>query len=146
MAMASQSASDSPLVIALQDVGLDAIALVGGKNASLGEMIRELSAAGLRVPGGFATTANAYQSLLDVSDLRSDLSLLLRNLDVSDLERLQRTGAQARALILGTHFPDVLEDAILTAYRQLGSPPVAVRSSATAEDLPQASFAGQQET
>ncbi|MFZ9217123.1 MAG: PEP/pyruvate-binding domain-containing protein, partial [Vulcanococcus sp.] len=112
--MASQSASDSPLVIALQDVGLDAIALVGGKNASLGEMIRELSAAGLRVPGGFATTANAYQSLLDVSDLRSDLSLLLRNLDVSDLAQLQRTGAQARALILGAPFPDVLEDAILT--------------------------------
>ncbi len=134
------------LVLPFEAVGIDAIAEVGGKNASLGEMIRELSARGVRVPGGFATTAGAYRLLLERNGLKEPLRLLLADLDCSDLAALQAAGQEARQLILAATLPPELEQAIVMAYRQLGAGAVAVRSSATAEDLPAASFAGQQET
>ena len=134
------------LVVSLEAVGLDAIPEVGGKNASLGEMIRELSAEGVQVPGGFATTAAAYRHFIQAGGLRQQLHTILDGVDGRDIAALQAAGAAARALLLGAPLPEDLRNAILEAYRALGSPPVAVRSSATAEDLPDASFAGQQET
>ena len=134
------------LVLPLEQVDLGSIETVGGKNASLGEMIRELGAAGVQVPGGFATTASAYRLLLDHNGLEQRLQALLGTLDPGDLAALQAAGATARQWLLTAEFPLDLRDAILQAYRQLGSPSVAVRSSATAEDLPDASFAGQQDT
>ncbi|GAB4218116.1 MAG: phosphoenolpyruvate synthase [Synechococcales cyanobacterium] len=125
------------------------IALVGGKNASLGEMIRGLP--DVAVPGGFATTARAYRDFLAEAGLEEKLQQLFAPLDVNDVAMLRQVGQQARSLILQTPFSDALRDAIARAYgdmcvqarRELD---VAVRSSATAEDLPNASFAGQQET
>lgn len=139
------------LVVPLEAVGIDAIAEVGGKNASLGEMIRELSSEGVRVPGGFATTARAYRHFIASGGLAQRMHAILDGLDGSDIAALQAAGAAARALLLGAPLPPDLEQAILSAYRQLapvggGPVAVAVRSSATAEDLPDASFAGQQET
>ncbi|MCP9913172.1 phosphoenolpyruvate synthase [Cyanobium sp. BA20m-14] len=139
------------LVVPFAAVGIGAIAEVGGKNASLGEMIRELAGQGVRVPGGFATTAAAYSHLLRSNDLRTPLQDLLQNLDADDLGALQAAGKAARNLLLNTTLPADLSEAILAAYRELATldgvlPAVAVRSSATAEDLPDASFAGQQET
>jgi len=145
-----------PLVLDLEAAGLESIAAVGGKNASLGELLRELGSEGVRVPGGFATTAYAYGAFLDANQLREPLGRLLRGLDGNDLAALQAAGRAARALVLAARLPDDLQEAILGAYRQLGQASagvgfskavaVAVRSSATAEDLPEASFAGQQET
>jgi pyruvate,water dikinase len=134
------------LVVPFAQIGLDDIADVGGKNASLGELIRRLSPAAVRVPAGFATTAAAYRLLIAAGDLAGPLQALLDDLDSNDLAALQQAGAAARALLLRTPLPHELETAILAAYRRLGSAAVAVRSSATAEDLPDASFAGQQET
>ena len=139
------------LVLPLEVVGLEAIAEVGGKNASLGEMLRALAAEGVRVPGGFALTASAYRLLLSIDDLGDRLEAILANLDVENLQQLQRAGAAARQLLLEASLPPELEAALLTAYRGLAGPggepaSVAVRSSATAEDLPEASFAGQQDT
>ena len=134
------------LVLPLEAVGLEAIGEVGGKNASLGEMIRELTAEGVRVPGGFATTAAAYRHLIRYGALQDQLHTILDGLDSRDIARLQAAGAAARALLLAAALPPDLEQAILAAYRNLDCPAVAVRSSATAEDLPDASFAGQQET
>ena len=134
------------LVLPLEAVGLEAIPEVGGKNASLGEMIRQLSAQGVRVPGGFATTAAAYRHFIQAGGLQQQLHAILDGLDSHNIAQLQAAGAAARALLLAADLPADLEQAILNAYRQLGSPAVAVRSSATAEDLPDASFAGQQET
>jgi pyruvate,water dikinase len=133
-------------VLPLEAVGLEAIGEVGGKNASLGEMIRELTAEGVRVPGGFATTAAAYRHLIRYGALQDQLHTILDGLDSRDIARLQAAGAAARALLLAAALPPDLEQAILAAYRNLDCPAVAVRSSATAEDLPDASFAGQQET
>ena len=141
-----------PLVVPLQAVGIEAIPQVGGKNASLGEMIRELTAEGVRVPGGFATTAFAYRRFIASAQLGDRLQQLLGGLDSTNLEALRAAGAAARSLLLASPLPADLEAAILAAYHQLGAsagqaaPAVAVRSSATAEDLPDASFAGQQET
>ena len=134
------------LVLPLEQVELGSIETVGGKNASLGELFRELGAAGVRVPGGFATTASAYRLLLEHNGLEQPLQALLGNIDLSNLADLQAAGATARQWLLAAEFPLELKEAILQAYRQLGSPSVAVRSSATAEDLPDASFAGQQDT
>ena len=134
------------LVLPLEAVGLGDLARVGGKNASLGEMIRSLAADGVQVPGGFATTAAAYRQFIAAAGLEQQLEALLDQLDSRDIAQLQAAGAAARALVLGTPLPEALEQAILGAYRALGAPAVAVRSSATAEDLPDASFAGQQET
>jgi pyruvate,water dikinase len=134
------------LVLPLEAASLEAIAEVGGKNASLGEMIRQLSEQGVRVPGGFATTATAYRHFIEAGGLQQQLHTILDGLDGHDIAALQAAGAAARALLLAAPVPSDLEQAILSSYRQLGSPAVAVRSSATAEDLPDASFAGQQET
>ena len=134
------------LVVPLERVGIEAIADVGGKNASLGEMIRELAADGVQVPGGFATTASAYRQFIAANGLGPSLLSLLAHLDTGDLTALQQAGRACRQLLLQATLPEALTAAILAAYRQLGSPAVAVRSSATAEDLPDASFAGQQET
>lgn len=131
------------------ELRLTDVPLVGGKNASLAEMYRELHDAGVRVPNGFATTADAYWALLDSNDLRDKISALLNSLDKRDVDALKRTGDTIRSWIRNADFPDKLEDELLDAYRELcrsGGPDVAVRSSATAEDLPNASFAGQQET
>jgi len=124
---------------------------VGGKNASLGEMIRHLAAKGVPVPGGFATTAHAYREFIRSGNLEPRLRALFAGLVVENLDRLQDCGRQARALILETPFPPELKDAITETYRKLcgrfgENTDVAIRSSATAEDLPEASFAGQQET
>ena len=139
------------LVVPFAAVGIGAIAEVGGKNASLGEMIRELAGQGVRVPGGFATTAAAYRHLLRSNGLSEPLGELLTGLDADDLGALQAAGKAARDLLLNANLPADLSEAILAAYRELATPDgvlpaVAVRSSATAEDLPDASFAGQQET
>lgn len=138
--------SEAPLLRPFEEVGIDAIAEVGGKNASLGEMIRELASQGVKVPGGFATTAAAYRLFLRRNDLEAPLRAIVGNLDSGDLTALQQAGLRARELILGAALPPELANAVAAAYAGLGAGPVAVRSSATAEDLPDASFAGQQET
>jgi pyruvate, water dikinase len=139
------------LVLALEQVSLKDLAQVGGKNASLGEMIQELVPRGINVPGGFATTAHAYRYFMESAELAASLQSLFTNLNVQDVQQLQQVGRQARSLILATPFPADLAAAIAAAYHQLceeygADTDVAVRSSATAEDLPDASFAGQQET
>ncbi len=134
------------LVVPFERVGIEAIVDVGGKNASLGEMIRELAADGVQVPGGFATTASAYRQFIAANDLSPSLRPWLDHLDTGDLTALQQAGRACRELLLQAALPEPLVTAILEAYRRLGCPAVAVRSSATAEDLPDASFAGQQET
>jgi pyruvate,water dikinase len=141
-----------PLVLDFSEVSAGDVALVGGKCASLGELFRELTAQGVRSVDGFSTTSYAYETLLDIGGLRKKLQKLLKGLDVNDLEELARVGGEARRLMLETPFPKELETDILEAHQRLGerigkkSFEVAVRSSATAEDLPDASFAGQQDT
>jgi pyruvate, water dikinase len=147
----STAPKDHLLVIPLQDVGIADIPLVGGKNASLGEMLQQLTPQGILVPEGFATTAHAYRTFIQGAGLEQPLRQLFRDLNVEDVEALRQVGKQARDLILNTPFPDDLNVAIATSYatlcQQYGeNTDVAVRSSATAEDLPDASFAGQQET
>jgi pyruvate,water dikinase len=127
------------------------VAQVGGKNASLGEMVRELASEGVRVPDGFATTAQAYFDFLDQAGLREPIRAALAQLDERDLAQLERTGAEIRRRIAHAELPPRLAQELAAAYgeleRQYGpEPDVAVRSSATAEDLPQASFAGQHDT
>ena len=124
---------------------------VGGKNASLGEMISQLSTAGVRVPGGFATTAEAYRAFLAHNGLAEKINARLTSLDVDDVDALLKTGAEIRKWVVDTPFPEQLEKEIAVHYAALiaeSGPDAsfAVRSSATAEDLPDASFAGQQET
>ncbi|BDM81454.1 phosphoenolpyruvate synthase [Acaryochloris marina] len=140
-------------ILWFDQVGIADIPLVGGKNASLGEMIQQLGAQGVQVPTGFATTAHAYRTFLQQSQLEAPLRQLLQGLDVEDIPQLRARAQQARELILTTPFSPGLELAISEAYSRLcqhcgeqSSLSVAVRSSATAEDLPDASFAGQQET
>ncbi|AEV15592.1 Phosphoenolpyruvate synthase [Thermus sp. CCB_US3_UF1] len=134
------------------EVGLEDVPLVGGKNASLGEMIRELSPLGVRVPGGFATTSEAYWYFLERNGLKEAIAQTLKEGDLEDPKTLQRASRQLRNLILRGAYPPDLEEEIRLAYRRLSQEageealPVAVRSSATAEDLPTASFAGQQES
>ncbi|MER3479092.1 MAG: phosphoenolpyruvate synthase [Meiothermus sp.] len=132
-------------------LGMGDIGVVGGKNASLGEMIRQLSHLGLRVPEGFATTAQAFQEYLQHNGLEGRIRQRLDGLDTDDVEALARAGAEIRRWVEAAQMPPALEAAIRKAYAELEnrSGPglsVAVRSSATAEDLPEASFAGQQET
>jgi pyruvate,water dikinase len=130
---------------------LDDVARVGGKNASLGEMRRTLVPLGVHVPDGFATTADAYRAFLAEAGLEPVLEEALRDLDVRQIDPLQRAGQRIRSAILAAELPAALREAIAGAYRRLEAEygeacDVAVRSSATAEDLPEASFAGQQET
>jgi len=138
-------------VIAFDHLRMTDVGEVGGKNASLGEMISQLSASGVRVPGGFATTAAAYREFLAHQGLAERINAALDRLDVDDVEALLRIGAQIRQWVVDTPFPPALETEIKTYYEQLiacsgANASFAVRSSATAEDLPDASFAGQQET
>ncbi len=122
---------------------------VGGKNASLGEMISHLAASGVKVPGGFATTARAYRDFLATDGLRDRIDDALSQLDVDDVEELARTGARIRGWIMETPLPERLHADLRAAWETMSGGrdiAVAVRSSATAEDLPDASFAGQQET
>ncbi|MEQ8969814.1 MAG: phosphoenolpyruvate synthase [Coleofasciculus sp. C1-SOL-03] len=168
----SQSSKEQALVLWFEDVGIVDVPLVGGKNASLGEMIRQLTAKGVRVPTGFATTAYAYRYFIKEAGLEEKLRELFSDLDVEDMNNLRVRGKQARSLILNTPFPEDLRTAIAESYLKLcerygvtaefcdrfepeyqeeckeksQAVDVAVRSSATAEDLPDASFAGQQET
>ncbi|MCT2600773.1 phosphoenolpyruvate synthase [Acinetobacter baumannii] len=137
-------------VIGLEKLGKHDVELVGGKNSSLGEMISHLSNAGVSVPGGFATTADAYREFLDQSGLNARIQAELAELNVDDVNALAETGAKIRQWIVETPLTLGLEQEIREAFAALsnGNPDiaVAVRSSATAEDLPDASFAGQQET
>jgi pyruvate,water dikinase len=132
-------------------VGIVDIPFVGGKNASLGEMIQQLTKQGVKVPTGFATTAYAYRYFIATAGLETKLRSIFANLDVDNVENLRQCGKQARSLMLETPFPIELQEAIARSYQTLcqeygANLDVAVRSSATAEDLPDASFAGQQET
>jgi pyruvate,water dikinase len=134
-----------------KDLGLGDVESVGGKNASLGEMVQHLSKAGVRVPDGFATTADAYRRFLAHEGLADRISATLSGLDVEDTRALAEAGAQIRDLVEEQPFPGDLETDIRAAYEELvagapGEVSWAVRSSATAEDMPDASFAGQQET
>ncbi|MCK5435089.1 MAG: phosphoenolpyruvate synthase, partial [Nitrosomonadaceae bacterium] len=147
---------DSKYVIWFDKLNMTDVASVGGKNASLGEMISELSHAGVKVPSGFATTANAYRDFLsqkiDQGSLAECIEKLLATLDIEDVAALARTGSQIRKWILEAPLPPRLDKEIATAYEKMlkeagaSDISVAVRSSATAEDLADASFAGQQET
>lgn len=146
----SQS-KEQALILWFDQVGIKDIGLVGGKNASLGEMIQQLQPKGINVPQGFAITAYAYWYFITYANLEQQLRQLFAKLDVEDLKNLRDCGQRARSLILNTLFPPKLETEILSAYQKLSdrygqNTDVAVRSSATAEDLPDASFAGQQET
>jgi pyruvate,water dikinase len=130
-------------------LGMHDVETVGGKNASLGEMIGSLARVGVRVPGGFATTAQAYRDFLTQGGVDARIREALASLDVDDVVKLATIGAQIRQWILSTPFPPALESAVREALRTMAGGreiAVAVRSSATAEDLPEASFAGQQET
>jgi len=138
-------------VIWLKESGMDDVETVGGKNASLGEMISNLSSLGVDVPGGFATTAHAFREFLSQSGLSDKINSKLTSLDVDDVNELAKAGSEIRQWVNDTPLPEKLQQAITAAFKQMteeagGDFSVAVRSSATAEDLPDASFAGQQET
>ena len=138
-------------VLWFDEIGIEDVPLVGGKNASLGEMFRELTPQGVRIPNGFAITAAAYHDFVENSGVAVRLAEILAGLDTRDIADLQRRGLAARQAILDAELPESLQESILGAYAKLSEglaapADVAVRSSATAEDLPDASFAGQQET
>ena len=136
-------------VIPLNQLGRHDVDTVGGKNSSLGEMLRELSGLGIQVPDGFATTAAAYREFLGQGGLDARIHARLKALDVDDVVELAKVGASIRDEIRATPLPPALQDAVLASFRAMDGGrgiAVAVRSSATAEDLPEASFAGQQET
>jgi pyruvate,water dikinase len=137
----------SDYIVSLDELSMADVPRVGGKNASLGEMIGNLAGAGVKVPGGFATTAQAFWKFLDHNDLRARINARLAVLDVADVTALAQAGAEIRGWVEAAALPAALETGLRDAYRALGNTvSVAVRSSATAEDLPDASFAGQQET
>jgi len=148
----SVRASRSPkFILWFNETGIKDVPLVGGKNASLGEMYRKLTPKGVRVPNGFSITAAAYRYLLKEAGIADDIRRILRGLNTHDIANLQSRGRQVRELIRSKPLPASLETKVREAYRKLEAEfgknvDVAVRSSATAEDLPDASFAGQQET
>ncbi|QQE67116.1 phosphoenolpyruvate synthase [Leptolyngbya sp. BL0902] len=170
--LSGQQAKENSFILWFEEVGIDDIPLVGGKNASLGEMIQQLGSQGVNVPTGFATTAFAYRYFIEKAGLEAQLRELFAELDLDDVLDLRARGKQARSMVMNTPFPPELEAAISSAYLRLcerygqdqefcerfegeyadecrkfsSDLDVAVRSSATAEDLPDASFAGQQET
>jgi pyruvate,water dikinase len=135
-------------IVPFAALGMSDVERVGGKNASLGEMISHLARLGVKVPSGFATTAEAFREFLAHQGLAARIEAALANLDIEDLTALAQAGARIREWILATPFPPRLEQELVAAWEGLGGDrvAVAVRSSATAEDLPDASFAGQQET
>jgi pyruvate,water dikinase len=140
------------LVVWLEEVGIEDVPIVGGKNASLGEMMKALSPKGINIPEGFVVTANAYSYFIKYNNLQEKIKEILRGLNVNDVDDLHRRGEKVRELIRSGSFPDDLKELIVKYYKELSKKfdteavDVAVRSSATAEDLPNASFAGQQET
>lgn len=168
----AKGSKETQFVLVFEEVGLADLGLVGGKNSSLGEMIQQLKSKGVNVPTGFATTAYAYRYFIEKAGLEQKLRTLFADLDLNDVNNLRERGKQARAMVMNTPFPKELDDAIASAYLKLcqgyganaefckrfgpeyqevcekfsSDLDVAVRSSATAEDLPDASFAGQQET
>lgn len=135
-----------------KDITIDDVPQVGGKNASLGEMFRKLSPKGVNLPNGFSTTADSYYYFLDSAGIRQDIVDTLKDLDIHDMDNLQERGEKVRQIILNAQLPADFEEEIRNGYHALCNEVgyqnlvVAVRSSATAEDLPNASFAGQQET
>jgi len=138
-------------ILWMRDIGMDDVAQVGGKNASLGEMYQKLTSKGVAVPHGFAITAYAYRHLLKTAGIAQAIEEALAGLDTSNMINLAERGEKARNIILNATFPDDLKDAVIASYKKMEEEygvnvDVAVRSSATAEDLPDASFAGQQET
>ena len=154
---------EKPYILWFDEIGLDDLPLVGGKNASLGEMRRELAKYGVSIPNGFAVTVNAYHAFLDEGiiqewhetkskpKVKENIREILSSLDVEDMENLSERGSRIRRLLYSLEFPREVVEEIVKAYRKLckeygEDTDVAVRSSATAEDLPTASFAGQQET
>ncbi|MGM5484571.1 MAG: phosphoenolpyruvate synthase [Nanobdellota archaeon] len=142
---------ENAFILWFDQLGVDDVGLVGGKNASLGEMYSNLTERGVNVPNGFAITAAAYRDLLGQTKAADKIREILKDLDTSDLKNLQSHGKRVRDLLRHLEFPDHLRDQIHEAYHNLEKQygercDVAVRSSATAEDLPDASFAGQQET
>jgi pyruvate,water dikinase len=151
MQLAVGSMNKADLVIDLSALRMKDVAVVGGKNASLGEMISQLSSAGVRVPGGFATTAQGYREFLAQGGLDRRVAERLRQVDSADIGALVKAGQEIRGWIMAQELPQGLKGQITDAYRKLADgagaeASFAVRSSATAEDLPDASFAGQQET
>ncbi|MBI4093070.1 MAG: phosphoenolpyruvate synthase, partial [Candidatus Kerfeldbacteria bacterium] len=139
------------LVLWFKDLGKSDVGLVGGKNASLGEMYRHLTTKGIRIPNGFAITSAAYQHFIVKTGLKKEIRKILKGLNTHDMENLADRGRRVREAILRVELPTDLKRVIRTAYAKLEREygkhcDVAVRSSATAEDLPDASFAGQQET
>src|ERR1700744_6248240 len=147
--MPTSSTADS-LVVPFAQLRMTDVESVGGKNASLGEMISQLSTVGVRVPGGFATTAHAFREFLGHNGLAGRIEKRLGRLDIEDVRALASAGEEIRGWIVQTPFPQPLEAAIRAHFEVLVAEnpqaSFAVRSSATAEDLPDASFAGQQET
>jgi len=137
-------------IMPLQELGIEDVGLVGGKNASLGEMISNLSGAGVSVPGGYATTAKAFWDFLDHNQLRERIEHRLKDLNVDDVKQLTSAGKEIRQWIIEAPFQELLLRSMKDAYQEMSGrdkeSSIAVRSSATAEDLPDASFAGQQET
>ncbi len=145
-------AREKEFVLWFKDLKIEDVPIVGGKNASLGEMYRELTRKGVRIPNGFAITTHAYKHLLKHSGIEKEMRQILEGIDIKNVRQLAERGRKIRELIRRAEFPEDLKEAIFKAYRQLSREyrsaevDVAVRSSATAEDLPEASFAGQQET
>ncbi|MFT5395395.1 MAG: pyruvate,water dikinase [Gammaproteobacteria bacterium] len=137
-------------IMPLQELGMGDVGLVGGKNASLGEMISNLSGAGVSVPGGYATTAKAFWDFLDHNQLRERIEQRLKGLNVDNVKQLTSAGKEIRQWIIEAPFQALLQQSMENAYQEMSGidkdSSIAVRSSATAEDLPDASFAGQQET
>jgi pyruvate,water dikinase len=147
----SQSAKNQKHILKYEEVGIKDVGIVGGKNASLGEMIRTLGAKGVPVPSGFTVTAPAYFYFLQKTGLDVFIKKTLKGLNTKNLKELHRCGSAIRAAIMRTEFPADLSLEIVRGYRELEkrygkNADVAVRSSATAEDLPGASFAGEQES
>jgi len=142
---------ENAFILWFDQLGIEDVGLVGGKNASLGEMYRNLVPKGVKIPNGFAVTSYAYHYLLDHAGIRDDIQRILSDLDTTDMDNLAERGHKVRETIRNANFPQELQDQIVKSYYDLSSQygentDVAVRSSATAEDLPDASFAGQQET
>lgn len=145
------NAHDKALILWFDEIGIEDVPLVGGKNASLGEMHQKLTSKGVEVPNGYAITAYAYRYLLKEAGIEEAIRETLKDLDTHDLYNLQERGEKVRSIIRNAEFPHDLRQAIIDAYRKMEEEygenvDVAVRSSATAEDLPDASFAGQQDT
>ncbi|MCK5039940.1 MAG: phosphoenolpyruvate synthase [Candidatus Aenigmarchaeota archaeon] len=139
------------LILWFDQLGIDDVPVVGGKNASLGEMYSNLTKEGVNIPNGYAVTSHSYELLLDESNAKNRIKEILKDLDTKDINNLQQRGRKVREVLLSLEFPGELKRAITEAYHHLEKQysegvDVAVRSSATAEDLPDASFAGQQET